>query len=230
MTIRTEPEPPEGFPPARLFLDDIQEITGILVESTEMPEKSTVKLSIKDQVCDEVQELPKIARKTSDLSISVTSGDKFSSSTLRIGHTIFLYFVGFTREQELYIFHRLAPIFKRRNLWLRTFVHSHPVVVATLSGLSLAGTVGIVLAGLLTHKSSMMATACGILSVVIFVTILTNLFLPSIVIMRPSYESSPVREGLRDKLPAALIGAGVGSVLTFLLTLLGLYLKRKYWP
>jgi hypothetical protein len=162
----------------------------------------------------------------------VTSrGDEFSSSTLRIGHTIFLSFVGFTREQELNIFHRLAPIFKRRNLWLRTFVHSHPVVVTPLSGVSLAGAVGIVpLVELLTHKSSMLATAGGILSVVIFVTILTNLFLPSTVILRPSYESSPVREGLRDKLPAALIGAGVGCVLTFLLGLLGLYLKHKYWP
>jgi len=128
VTIRTKPEVPDEFPPARLFLDDIEEITRILVEATEkladQDEKSTVKLSIKNQVCDEIQELPKIARKTSDLSISVTSGDKFSSSTLRIGHIIFLYFVGFTREQELNIFHRLAPIFKRRNLWLPTFVHS----------------------------------------------------------------------------------------------------------
>jgi len=226
VTIKTEPEVPDEFPPARLFLDDVEEITRILVEATEkldQDEKSTVKLSIKDQVCDEVQELPKMARKTSNLSVSVTSGDKFSSSTLRIGHSIFLSLGGFTREQELIIFYKLAPIFKRRNLWLRTFVHSHPVVVPALSGLSFAGAVAIVpLVGLLTHKSSMLATTCGLLSMAIFIIILTNMSLSSTVILRHSSEPSALRQGLRDKLPAALIGAVLGSVLTFLLSQLGL--------
>lgn len=229
MTIRTEPEVPDEFPPARLFLDDIEEITGILVESTEMPAKSTVKLSIKDQVCDEVQELPKIARKTSDLSISVTScGDEFSSSTLRIGHTIFLSFVGFTREQELNIFHRLAPIFKRRNLYWRTYVHSN-------SSAFIMSMVFCCLAYILIFfmPKDERTRALGILipaNALVIVAWAFGGIAHSTVIMRPSYESSPVREGLRDKLPAALIGAGVGCVLTFLLGLLGLYLKRKYWP
>jgi len=34
VTIRTkEPEPPEGFPPVRLFLDDIEEIVRALVDA-----------------------------------------------------------------------------------------------------------------------------------------------------------------------------------------------------
>lgn len=232
MTIRTEPEVPDEFPPARLFLDDIEEITRILAEAIEklpdQDEKITVKFSIKDQVCDEVQELPKIARKTSDLSISVTlSGDEYSDSTLRIGHTSFLCFAGFTREQELNMFYKLAPIFERRNLRLRKFLRSHPVVAVSLGGLSFGGAAAIVpLVELLTHKSSMLATACGLLSMAIFIAILASMYLGSTVIMRPSSEPSPLRQELVHKFPLV----AMSSLLTFLLTLLGLYLKHKYWP
>jgi hypothetical protein len=74
VTIRTkEAEIPCEFPPARLFLDDIEEIVRILVAATENrkregelhedPAKTRLTLTIKDRACDEVQDLPKIAKK-----------------------------------------------------------------------------------------------------------------------------------------------------------------------
>ena len=48
----------------------------------------------------------------------------------------------------------------------------------------------------------------------------------STVIMRPSSEPSPLHQELLHKFPLVALS----SVLTFLLTLLGLYLKHKYWP
>ncbi len=52
------------------------------------------------------------------------------------------------------------------------------------------------------------------------------LFQHTVIILRPSSEPSPLRQELLHKFPLVAIS----SALTFLLTLLGLYLKHKYWP
>jgi hypothetical protein len=239
VTIRTkEPEVPAEFPPARLFLNDIEEIVRVLIAATENYHRerehggaqTKVTLRIGDQICDEVEELPKIAAKTKELGISVEKGD-WADSSLTIGktHTLLLCF-RFARHESLNLYHKLAPIFKRRNLRWRTFVHSAPWLISAYGFLALP------LFALLQFllKQAMPPTPAYALSAALvaslLIALIMGLFLHTTVILRHSSEPSAVRQGLRDKLPAALLGAVLGSVITFVLTLVGLYLKHKYWP
>jgi hypothetical protein len=254
VTVRTkEADAPNQSPPARLFLDDIEEIVSILVDANENREKSirpdkdvkaTLTLAIKDQVCDEVQELPKIATKTFDLSVSVAAQNWLpeSSLTFRTYGTV-LRLSGFTKVERLSIYHKLAPIFKRRNLWWATFIHSHSGWSATIFGAVSAALYILLLLWLsvlfLPITGSAIASYLSRHEVIhwslraatlIAVTLATALWSGrrqhSVIILRYSSEPSPLRQELLQKIPVA----AVTSVLTFLLTLLGFYLKHKYWP
>jgi len=85
VTIRTEePDLPSEFPPARLFLDDIEEIVRILqefLETRKMDSRSTVEdlkmkvtFSTGGNECDDVHDLPKIGKSNRVLRVSVARG------------------------------------------------------------------------------------------------------------------------------------------------------------
>src|SRR5437867_6341929 len=135
VTIRTkEPAVPGEFPPARLVLNDIEEIVRTLVDAHKNPDipplgedaKIKVTFAIKDQVCDEVEELPKIANKTNELSIQLEWESGITANYLSFyrGSTHLSTF-SLAEEGQLRLYHKLMPIFQRRNLWLRTLVWSH---------------------------------------------------------------------------------------------------------
>jgi hypothetical protein len=242
VTIRTkEADAPNEFPPARLFLDDIEEIVRILVDATENRKeewnkfnadaKTRVTLTIKDQVCDEVQELPKIAKKTMDLSVSIEVQMSLPQTFLRFSRfRTSLRSVGFTREQELSIYHNLAATFKRRNRRLVTLFRSHRVLFTTLFYLLLLAQIPAIVFKLNKQTTPTLATVISDVAFPIAITIgiagLVTSFHHSIIILRHSSEPSPLRQELLQKIPVAAIT----SVLTFLLTMLGFYLKHKYWP
>jgi len=238
VTIRTvEAEVPDEFPPARLYLDDIEEILKILVDATDKrtlewngPDeelKTIVTFTIKDQICDEVQELPKLAKKTISLSVRVASQDglpaiSLTFSRFRTSLTPF----GFTREEQLRIFYKLTPIFNRRNLWFRTLAHSHYILFGALLIISYV-VAGTFLTSMLNKQTAQtQAIVTELLPVAIGTILLATGLRHSTVIMRHSSEPSPLRQDLLQKIAVAAIS----SVLTFLLTLLGFYLKHKYWP
>jgi hypothetical protein len=261
VTIRTkEADLPSEFPPARLYLDDIEEIVRILLEATQTPnEQQTpsneasrprVTLTTGDRVCDGVQELPQIAKKTTDLSIRIeTEGyGRATYLALHINGSLLSSFA-ITADEQLRLYYKLAPIFKRRNRWLATLIHSHSRWSNTVYGAASAAfyllsflLLAILALPMLIKPTTVTASAlrqevnawylsiAAAISGTLVILLASGLKRHTIIILRPSSEPSPVRQGLRDKLPAALIGAALGSVLTFLLTLLGLYLKHKYWP
>lgn len=233
VTIRTkEANVPDEFQPARLFLDDIEEIVRILVSAIQGPNAQiiTVRFTIKDRVCDETQELPKIAKKTSDLWIMAESANFGPAVSLLFSeHGSHLSSYALIELEQLRLFQKLAPIFKRRNLRLRTFVWSHyRGSLAALFGACLAilGSVATVILkpGMIRHPVRGAVAALPLVSTII--ALVAILSYHSIIIMRPSSEPSPLRQELLNKFPLVAIS----SVLTFFLTLLGLYLKHKYWP
>jgi len=241
VTIRTkEAEYPSQFPPARLFLDDIDEIVRILLEATanwrdarnpsDKDTETKVTFTIKDQVCDEVQELSKIAKKTNDLEIEVRRKRWAETALNFTRYRTSLNFFLVPTEERLNLYYKLAPVFKRRNLWLATLVHSHRVLFRVLLVLLLFANSAPFIPTLKKHTPPTLSMAIAIFSVPLVFTHLATAFHHSTIILRHSSEPSSVRQGLLDKLPAALIGGAVGAVLTFLLTMLGLYLKHKYWP
>jgi hypothetical protein len=233
VTIRTkEATVPDEFQPARLFLDDIEEIVRILVSAVQGPKSQTITVTftIKDRVCDEAQELPKIAKKTSDLWIMTESPDFGPAASLSFNDNgSRLSYYALTELEELRLFQKLAPIFKRRNLRLRTFVWSHywgsfaAFFGASLAILGSAATL-ILKPGLIRHPVRGAVSVLPVLSIPI--ALVATLSYHSVIIMRRSSEPSPIRQELLNKFPLVAIS----SALTFLLTLLGLYLKHKYWP
>jgi hypothetical protein len=243
VTIRTEEaEVPSEFPPARLFLDDIEEIVRILVVAAENrkregnlhedPARTRLTLTVKDRVCDEVQELPKIAKKTINLSVKVER-QYWSQTFLRFSrYGTSLGFYGVTREEQLSTFYNLAPIFKRRNLWLATLVRPHRTLILTLVVLLTLAPIALIymiIHMLDKHTARMLAMASIVMS--LFTMAISTTFLAtnihhSIIILRPWSEPSPPRQDLLSK----ILPVAIGCSLTFLLTLLGMYLKHKYWP
>jgi hypothetical protein len=237
VTIRTkEPEVPDEFPPARLFLEDIEEIIHILVEAVENPKeprtpppvdtKTKVTITTKDKICDEVDELREIAKKTDQLFVSVerTGRDTISLRFTKSGAYLVLSL--YTRDERLRMFHKLSPIFKRRNRWLATLVQSHHALFGALSTLSYFAAIIPVVILLNRNVPPTMSIVIGLLSAAIIITFFATGFHHSMVILRRSSEPSAIRQELLQRFPIAAIS----SLLTFLLTLLGFYIKHKYWP
>jgi hypothetical protein len=235
VTIRTkEPEVPDELPPARLFLDDIEEIVRVLLDATEKrkkevrlleDEKTTVTLSIKDQICDAVEELPKIAQKTPELSVRIEA--RGVGPSLRFTkHRTYLFLFGFTTEQRLRIFNKLAPIFKRRNRWLATIIYSHIFVFAWLWVVSVFGAITPFIFMLNKQTPPTLALVISLFSVSIFVTISATAFHHSTIILRHSSERSALREEMIWK----SIPMVASNILSFILGLLAQYFKHKYWP
>jgi hypothetical protein len=245
VTIRTkEAEVPSEFPPARLYLDDIEEIVRIfreLVESPKFSEHFTpeevelkVTFSIGNKECDDVLDLPKITRRTriNNLKIRVSKGGWVHTSlTIHWLGSIWLS-SGFTKEDTWKAYHKLQPIFEERTPYWRGFIQSLPGWLFGASGLLTFFVLAPILRSLLNpHMPPTLAYELSeALSFALVIAIVMGRFPHTTVILRHASEPSTVLQGLRDKLPTALIGAALGSVLTFLLTLLGLYLKHKYWP
>jgi len=242
VTIRTkEPEPPEGFPPVRLFLDDIEEIVRALVDAHKKSNPSAphedakikVTFAIKDQVCDEVGELPKIVKKTNELSIQLESETVVASNFLRFnrfGSTLDAYVL--TEEEHRRLFHKLAPIFKRRNLRLRTVLWAHNMLLLGVLFSSCFVAIGLAFIFMLKHAPATQPMRSMVVALLVGAAIISfraGLAIGtwhSVIILRHSSEQSPLRQELLQKFPLV----AMSTVLTFLLTLLGFYLKHKYWP
>jgi hypothetical protein len=237
VAIRTkEPDAPNEFPPARLFLDDIEEILRTLAAALRHPEEdptlppaAKATFAIRNQECDDVQELTKIAKKTTHLSISVERSTLLPEAHFFVREdSSYVAAVGFTREEQLSLYHKLAPIFERRNLWLRTLIWSHRVrsfgALIALCLVVLALPLIFILKRGFPHPTRTIVVALLLVSTIS--TLWVTLSYHSIIILRHSSEPSPLRQELVNKFPLLAIS----NILTFLLTVLGLYLKHKYWP
>ena len=124
------------------------------------------------------------------------------------------------------MFHKLSPIFTRRNRWLATLAKSHRTLFSALSTLLYFAAVIPVIILINRQTPPIWAIAIGLLSAATVITVWTTGSHRGIVILRRSSEPSPLSKNLLQKIPLMVMT----SVLTFLLTLLGFYLKHKYWP
>lgn len=184
-----------GFPPARLFVDDIEEIVRIfreLVESHPIDPRSTTKnpkikvlFSTPGEECDDIQDLPKIAKRCRELTIEVSRGDFLSTSLLIHPTFTLLDSSGLTKEEKWSASRKLQPIFNKRG---RPFAQAFPFIF------------------------SFIVFGTGVRR-----TILT---------LHNSWDPSPTRHYLKEKLIPVVVGAllGIGG------TILTLYLRHKFWP
>ena len=237
MTIRTKPPGiPDRFLPARLFLDDLEEVVAVLKDEVEKArpgsEPSQVTFEVNDRACDALEELREITPKATNLSIRVC-GDEWPAAALTVDKwSSRLELMGFSDEKHLSLYHRLTPIFNRRNRWLPSQFLSRKIgsIISMTLAVTLAVNLPVYLVGALQLKLSaadliMSTIAAGGLVTVAFMWAITAKH--TTIFFRRSSERDARRQEL---LTGKLLPAAIGSILTFGLTLLGMYLKHKYWP
>jgi len=225
MSIRTKEEnTPSEFLPARLFLDDIEEIVGILRELVEsqkskLDEPATkVTFSVSGSECDDLQDLPKIAKPYRALDIEVERG--WFSTRL----SFYFFFnswrsYGLTREATLTAYHKLEPIFKKRKRHWATFARTVPWWFWVLVGAGSDALLHLTHVATSTFKSHIPLVAIYLLAFIVGAR-------HTSVVLRHSWEPSPFFVYLKDKIIPLIAGALLG----IFGTLLTGYLKRRFWP
>jgi len=228
-----------------LWLEDIEEIVHILVNAVENREetpdalgrdaKTKITLEIGDKLCDEVNDLPSIAKRSNEISIKVESGrlgkmvipgaeaylKVLTYGTMWRAH-------GITDKDKLWTYHKLNKIFSTRMLRRQSLARSVSGRPLSIS-LGVFFTLSIVVLFLprpLTPLAlgSVLIVSCLNLAWASLVVFGRNS--QTTIVLRHSSERSAARQEKFWKiLPAIISGlCGIGA------TLLGLYLKHKYWP
>src|SRR5215472_15907412 len=134
MTISSrEKEVPTDLRAACLYLDDIEEIRQIILDAAAARGSLSIEGSpaaheietgfyIADKVCTEIQDLPKIGRRTRDFEMRLSAQDGFKA---RFAVSLFLTqwtTDGLTKADTWRAFHKIETVFERRKiLWKRLF-------------------------------------------------------------------------------------------------------------
>lgn len=239
MAIWTKEEHvPDELPPARLFLDDIKEVVGILRGSVETKNinsqfpvedlKVKVIFSTGGKECDEVEDLPKIAKRIRELRVSVFGKGSWPETSLRF-HAWFGTFwdsPGLTKGQDWETFRKLESVFRKRTRSWSAFARSLPAWLRILLWVAVVWLTPLLrfpLRRVVSHEVADWTT----LAVYVAALVASALaFRHTTIVLHHSWESSPVRHYMKDKIVPIVVGAilGVGG------TILGLYLKHRYWP
>ena len=225
---RKEMQIPEGFPPAKLYLDDLREIIEIFRQSIKYKtsewntDSERLVFECDDKTCETLEDLQTVGGKTVNFVLRTSLQGVEHTLAVHPAH-VFWRFYGLTIEGGWDTYRKLAAVFKSKcDRWKAAFC-SIPLWVPSLAGLPLS------LALLFILKKLMPANLAAVLDFGLILLFMgfwaVAYFRPTVVFLRPSTESSRFRELIKRGAPqiiAALIGASA--------TLLGLYLRHKFWP
>src|SRR5438445_1175340 len=133
MAIRTrEQVVPSHFPPARLFLDDLDEIVDILkalvsTAPTTDSAVTSVTFSCGHQYSNEITDVPRMLRNNPELEIRIAKGSTGTTLGIRPWSSAWWWSsADYTKENRWSAFHNLETIFKRRNRRWATLCQSMP--------------------------------------------------------------------------------------------------------
>ncbi len=238
MTISSiEKEVPLHLPPARLYLDDLAEIIRIFLEAEKRGEQKPefleggsqieTKFYTAGQVCDDIQELPKVARSAKDLELRISKDKSGFNAFFGVSqNSTGWWTIGLAKEEEWRVFRKLESLFKIRMLPWRNLLHSHANLSNYIYGAASA-LLFITLPLLFLNLPHRVISRVAIVALAILVIALrAGLHRHSVVILRNSWEQAASREELRTRIIIGSVTAviGVGG------TLLAVYLRHKYWP
>ena len=127
---RKKPEPSFEPPPARLFLDDLEEVVRIFREAANYqlwegpPEEQEPKLSlsVKDVVCDRVEDLPKIGKKTTELEIKLRKRSGCELGLLIWPTYTRVWVMGIKEEGGWLVYGKLQAIYQKRRVRWKDWV------------------------------------------------------------------------------------------------------------
>ena len=223
---REEKPVPTRLPAARLYFEDIEEIVGILLCAGE---KTQVIFQIGNEFCDDIKDLRKIARRTTDLEVSVAGSHydaRFAVNRLITQWTT----NGLSREEVWAAFRKLDALFEKRKLRWASLLHGSVMSVALLTFM-LALTpfvfMEVVPSG---HVPDLVRVIVLPITTILILAIYMGLRHHSIVILHNSWDYAAAQEELRARIVAASVPALIGALLGIGGTILGVYLRHKYWP
>lgn len=244
MTISSrEKEVPIRLPAACLYIDDIEEIREIILyaaasrvlrpEIDPTQHEVETKFYIGDQVCTEIQDLPKIKKRTHDFEMRLSAPDGF---TARFGVSVSTTqwtTNGLTKADTWRAFHKLETVFERRKIRWRNLLPRETesvrfvLVMFLLLALLFFGSGAARVIYKLAPSHEEFVSVSFTLAALALITAVTPLVLRhSVVVLRYSWDQAAQREDRNTK----ILIAAVSALTAFLLTVLGYYLKHKYWP
>jgi hypothetical protein len=240
MTITSRERPvPTHLPAARLYLEDIGEIVRILGEAAAEREQelgfsgndlvSRVKFFVGDVICDDIQDLPRIAKRPKEFELQVAKEKLRYEATFGVNefNTQWTSY-GLKKEEALVVYNDLMALFERRKLRWADLLHSHKRISYWIYGF-IGGALYVLLLGLpflhLLHHATLEVTAFVVVGL-LFTALRAGLKQHSIVILRNSWDQAALREDRNSKILIGAVTTTIGAVLG----ILGYYLKRKYWP
>lgn len=240
MTItRLEKEVPRSLPAVCLYLDDVEEITQVLIDcvSNTQPGRPwdrdapiETKFSTDDKSCTEAQELLEIASSSRKLKIRVSKG---TSKSVSVFVERFSYWspYGLTDEEERATHRRLCAVFDARKLRsqnaLRELVGDNSIAGVVLAMLGPFLVVGALTAFLTRRVAGPLGDLLSVSLSVILLSILGMfIFKSSRVVFRSSLDHAARREEQAWKIIPALLAGLIGLLAGLTID----YLKHKYWP
>jgi uncharacterized membrane protein YhaH (DUF805 family) len=145
MTTRSIKEPvPDKFPPAKLYLDDLEEIVTVLREAIETkkptgtnPEDLQIDFAFKctGRQCDTREEVPNVLKANREFSLEISRGWTDCKLTCHPWFYNMWRTSGLTEENAWTAYRRLKPIFERRKRRLSAFTRSIPFWGWIITGL-----------------------------------------------------------------------------------------------
>ena len=242
MLRQKEPQPEIRLPPAKLYLDDIEQIIRILTEALGNEQDSSggvepveLLFQIHDHTTDDIHDLSKIhPDHTHDFYVDVRKAHGgHASVTINKSNAVW-YSFGSATDDDWGLFHKLEALFEARKRPWKKLLHAHSKVSNWLYGAT----------------SALLFVALGPLAalrfvpriptwfpwtpLVLFIVILAALVISlrvglsshSIVIFhnRADHASRGQEQAVKTLLEIFKL------VIGFLLGALTLYLKHKYWP
>src|SRR5258708_7952386 len=242
MAIKTkEPEVPRRLPPARLYLNDIQEIVEIFraarnyeehrfsgLEKLAPDSRETISFECGNKTCDTFDELKKIGGTTSKFKVEVANsfGSSHSLHIDRHGTSWLSYNV--SNDGKWATYRKLESIYSHRKIRWRAAIGA--LGFWTWMGVSLFGnTVVVFLIGKFTR---LWPNGAGWIFIYILLSngvLALALFRNTVVVLQDSSEPSGFKGILSKSIPQ-IVGAILAAFLGVVGTLLVQYIHRKLWP
>jgi hypothetical protein len=244
MTISSrEKEVPTRLPAARLYLDDIEEIREIILDAAVSralkpeidPTQHTVhtKFYIGDQVCTEIQDLPKVKKLTRDFEMRLSALDGFRARFGVDQYATQWTTDGLTKADAWRAFHKLETVFDRRKIRWRNLLPRAAgslallLVNCVLVALWLvASRVGRVIYALAPSHPELASFLFTLATIALIAPAAFFLMRHSTVILRYSWDQATQREDRNTK----ILIAAVSAMIAFVLGVASIALKHKYWP
>lgn len=227
MTIRTEKKGvPNKFPPARLYLDDLEEIASVFrdlvdLKAAKREPEANLQFTFRcaGKSCDDIQEVSKVLKPLREFSLQVGRGH--DRATLNNDPWLGARWSAWSlsEPEQWGGFSRLEPIFQKRKRHWSALVHFKPA----LSFLAFSVAIYFMLpVGVLFYNRTNHALAVTAALLAAATLILVGLlgFLNTFVVPRHSWEPSPARRFLAEKAIGWILGPLLGALALYLLQML----------